>query len=255
MSLSERITQCKTPVEAVLLLAKEIDELRAELASLQAAPASDPWTQPLTWDTRESTAFIARALAEDVQLKPTISGTTRADKIAATQKALDEATDPDDRRALEASLRLLKDTDANIRREAVPEGTRVKDDQATMAGSVTQSIVVGGGTVELPVVSPERQDVRRQWAADRKLAEFIPLDPADAADQYAKGGPMWLYLGNRDAVMQMPFNYRQELVAELMLDSPAEAQEVGRDILKQADSVDREITAAAIEGISASRGR
>jgi hypothetical protein len=48
---------------------------------------------------------------------------------------------------------------------------------------------------------------------------------------YAKGGPMWLYLGDRDAIMAMPPEYRHRMVQDIEQDSPAQAQEVARDLL------------------------
>jgi hypothetical protein len=69
---------------------------------------------------------------------------------------------------------------------------------------------------------------------NRKLNEFVPpLTAEQAADAYAKGGPMWLYIGNRDAIFQMPEAWRSDMIDDIAVDSPAQAREVARDIFKK----------------------
>ncbi len=41
-----------------------------------------------------------------------------------------------------------------------------------------------------------------------------------------------MYHSDRNAVMQMPYEWRRDMVEDIVHDSPAVAQEVGRDILK-----------------------
>lgn len=86
----------------------------------------------------------------------------------------------------------------------------------------------------------ERQAERIEWASDVRLAEYVTeMDLGDLYTTFAKGGPMWLYLGNRDAVMALPLPARQWLVEEVERDSATEAAELARDILMaRSDDVD-----------------
>jgi hypothetical protein len=242
MTLTEQIKTCRTPQEALLLLADAIDHLHARLDELGTPPA-DPWTTPIQWvSVEEAEAMYAHKPAADY-----------GPQIEAVQTLLNGTTDPDEHQALQAKLRLLRDQ----------AGEKVYENDAAGGGTIESvpegerpSIASDGsnGTVELAAVSEERMNARARWAMDRKLEDFIPLDRSEAATAYANGGPMWLYLGNRDAIMAMPFAYREELVTELAKDSVVDAQEVGRDILKSSESADRDITVHAINALSASRG-
>lgn len=88
--------------------------------------------------------------------------------------------------------------------------------------------------VELPPVTPERMERRRQFERQSlKLGEYLGIDE-DWTEAYAHGGPMWLYLGNRDLVMSLPDHVRRALVEDAIEDSTQDAEEMARDILKQA---------------------
>lgn len=206
----QRVQQACSPQDAMLAIATALDDLLQR----EAAPAPDAWGQ---WTNDNGFAPIKPEKITDVG---------RAQRIAAVQAQLDAAHDPEDVQALAAELRLLKDSAANVVLPQVAEGQRVH-----IAGDGET------GVVDFTAVSAERQDARRQWAARVKLHEFIPLGAADAQDNFAKGGPMWLYLGNRAAVMAMPLDWRRWLVSEVAQDSPAEAAEMGRDILKSSKSI------------------
>lgn len=58
-------------------------------------------------------------------------------------------------------------------------------------------------------------------------------DTEDWTEVYAKGGPMWLYIGNPELVKSLPDSTRRALVADLEEDSPQQAREMARDILKE----------------------
>lgn len=78
---------------------------------------------------------------------------------------------------------------------------------------------------------------RRQYAETVLKLDTVLLEaPAGLTwpEVYAKGGPMWLYTGNREIFMSYPINVRQAMVADIEEDDPETAQEVGRDVLKAA---------------------
>lgn len=90
------------------------------------------------------------------------------------------------------------------------------------------------GDVEVnikPVTDPGR------LAERRALAHAMELDTnlagvEDAIDVYVKGGPLWLYTGNRDFVMSLPMAMRQQMVLDVEQDDVKTAHEMGRDLLK-----------------------
>jgi hypothetical protein len=90
----------------------------------------------------------------------------------------------------------------------------------------------GVAEVALPPVSEAKKVERRAFATHvLRLHEHLG-DDENWADVYAKGGPMWLYLGNRAVVMAMPYAVKQAMIADIEEDSPQDAHEMARDILK-----------------------
>lgn len=216
MKVTEEIKHCKTPAEAIMLLAQRIDALEAQLAEQPA----DPWQQPLEWSQLQQWADAPAATASATPyVPPGVRPATPSEvdaEIQAVQAQLVDCTNDEEREALNAKLRLLRDEGKSLT-SAVPEGQRPR---------------ISDDVVDFEAVTPERMAARAGWATEHKLWEFLPLGPAETVKAFAKGGPMWLYLGNREAVMAMPFDWRQWLVTEVHQDSPAAAQEMGRDILK-----------------------
>lgn len=108
----------------------------------------------------------------------------------------------------------------------IPEGevepTRVDGERARLETDADGNVVV-----DLPPVTEEKRQERREFA------ERIGLE-GELVEAYAKAGPLWLYYGNRQHVMGLPEEWRREMVVDVMEQSPAEAQEMGRDVLKDA---------------------
>lgn len=88
--------------------------------------------------------------------------------------------------------------------------------------------------VVVPATSAEKMEQRRHFEEHTlKLAEYFPdEDGTDWNEAYAKGGPRWLYYGNRELVMSYPDQVRAAMVEDVLEDSPQEAEEIGRDLLK-----------------------
>lgn len=78
---------------------------------------------------------------------------------------------------------------------------------------------------------PARLEARRALAHAMELDTNLP-DVEDAIDVYVKGGPLWLYTGNREFVMSLPMAMRQQMVLDVEQDDHQTAQEMGRDVLK-----------------------
>lgn len=157
MTLAEQVKTCKTPAEAILLLANAIDELRQ--------PA-DPWDVSL-WD--DDPAYQAELSAMQIE-----------------QTGEEETT------------------------------------------------------VTLAAPDDEKRGARAMFAQEiLNLDEALP-DVERPCEVYAKAGPLWLWLGNRELLMQYPEHVRAAMVRDVMEDDPKTAEEFGRDILKDpgAESAD-----------------
>jgi hypothetical protein len=200
MSYAAKVLKAGDPRAAMLVLGFGIDAILAKLDA-QPAPVDHPWGE---W------AEIADA-PSDAALKLEID---RVDEALRTE------TDASARAALEAKLRLLKDNGGTV--ENVLPGDEYGADEH--------------GIVTVPPASEERQNTRRAWALQRNLGSaFLGMDDEEAADAFAKGGPVWLYYGNRPAIMQMPDDWKRALVIDVEQDSPRLAQSLGRDVLKDLD--------------------
>jgi hypothetical protein len=225
--LSHRIRTAPGPREAILMLAEAIDAINARL---DAAPEpGDLWS----WDENESLAVLAATELGALAATELVAQADdqRARDIEAVRQQLNAEHDGEERQALEARLRLLQDGGGTI--EPRDQGKRFSFD---------------GNTIDFVPASKERRDWRYQWAKDHELHTFVPpLDELAAADAFMKGGPLWLYEGNRAAIMMMPYEWRVQLVEDVALDSTEQAKEMGADILKSPDSVDQQSAVEAIQ--------
>lgn len=91
----------------------------------------------------------------------------------------------------------------------------------------------GENVVVLPTPSAEVYQARVELAEKKmRLNDAFPKVDFDPVEVYAKGGPSWLYIYDRDLVMGMPADVKRDLVNDLMRDDPRAAAEMARDILK-----------------------
>lgn len=105
-------------------------------------------------------------------------------------------------------------------------------------------------TINIRPVSEEKQAQRYTFA--EKVLQLPAQDQMqeieDPCEVYAKGGPLWLYHGCRELVMQFPPHWRQAMVVDLEEEDPAAAYEMARDILKDEGPNSHEITMEYING-------
>lgn len=88
--------------------------------------------------------------------------------------------------------------------------------------------------VTVGAVSVKKREQRRQLEQQRlNLAAHLG-DGEDWTEAYELGGPMWLYLSNRDLVMSYPADVLRAMVEDVEEDSPQDAREMARDVLKEA---------------------
>lgn len=196
MSTFEAVQRADNIVDALLAIARGID-------AIKSAPADDGRVEffSVEWPTDESQQkkdAAKAATVEDLESK------------------LENTTDPYERSSIEAALRLANDEN----RAMEPENTVGR----------TERVVAPNGDVivDLPVASDE---VR---ASRLKLAEKIGLGET-WVDSFVTGGPLVLYYSDRDFVMGLPDDIRQRFVADVEQFNAHEAQEMARDILKNAE--------------------
>lgn len=196
----------------MLVIAQALDDL---LGAPTPAP-SDPWG---TWTPVEAATVTPRP----------------DDEAIASVKAALLTADGEEARALEAKLRLLTDEGAAVG-ASVPEGKRSRTTEHD-----------GALTVEIPPATPERRRTRRAFALTIKLWDYLPrLTHTEALDAFEAGGPLWLYAYDRDAIVAMPDDCKRALVEDINVDSPAQAQEVGRDLLRSAGPGTPDLTLEAL---------
>jgi hypothetical protein len=118
--------------------------------------------------------------------------------------------------------------------ERSPEWLDVAQQVVADSPRAAEIVEIGDGTTDIVIKgpSPEKMQARRAFATHvLKLNEYLG-DEQNWADVYAKGGPLWLYLGNRELVMSYPQEIKKALIEDVEEDSPQDAHEMGRDLLK-----------------------
>lgn len=96
----------------------------------------------------------------------------------------------------------------------------------------------GGVGGEFPAAPQEIKDAWRDmaegifenWVVDIKHG--ITIGKEQAADAYAQAGPLWLAAYAHDFLMGLPYNWRQQMVDQVLKYAPVNAKYLGRDILR-----------------------
>lgn len=201
--------------EQVLAAASPRDALLVIADALDnQTPAEDPWG---TWGTETHVP-------------------ANEDRVAAISEEL-KTCDGEDRQALLAELRILTD-----KGEAVESG-----DLAEAKRTKVETDEDGKTIIDIPPPNEDQLNMRKQF-----VAEMMEPDPGRApfSEAFIKGGPLLLYYSDRDYVMQLPPNWRKLFVEDVILSSPMEAHEMGRDILKEDDENDPTLTLQRLNGTS-----
>ncbi len=208
MSLAEKLqSDCKSPQEALLFLAERVEQLEDRIVHQERLQVTgwDEWSD----ETPPLTEWLPDPAVEA--------------RLAEAKEELNGNESDEESKALRAEILLLEDA----LRPPEPDPHVDTTDRAKIELEGETAIV------ELPKVTPEKEDARRQFAND---ALGLATEFGDEAlEAYAKAGPLWLYYGNRDFVMGLSSDYKQIMVNDVEEQSPTEAQEMGRDILKDMD--------------------
>jgi hypothetical protein len=222
--LSVRIRSTETAQQALLMLAHEIDALRAQVAALQPhAPA-----ELLEWGPQRV-----------ADLPKIDHGQPRASKLEVLEAKRNAATDPEDIRALEAQIRLAQEDGVVVDSVGGPAPKAESED----------------GTIDVPPASRERIAERMQYAAEHRFVDYLMNaevikqghGEAEWLAWFGKVGPKGLYISDRLAICQMPAACRRWLVEDIAQDDEAYAQVMGGDVLKSEESMDRDLAKELLE--------
>lgn len=120
-------------------------------------------------------------------------------------------------------------------------------------GEPTFDIEIGDGATEIVFKLPTEEKLarRRLFASEILKLQDQGLDKygiEDPIDHYAKGGPFWLYHGNRELFMQYTGDVRAMMVMDVEDDDQEAAREMARDVLKNEEGLSVAFAMEAING-------
>lgn len=97
----------------------------------------------------------------------------------------------------------------------------------------------GNTTINFNEVDEETEMERRRFAIETlDFPNNYPADWKAYVDGYAKGGPMYLYLSDRDFVMGLPIGVKNMMLTDVNKFNPEQARQMAADILKDASPGD-----------------
>ena len=219
---SERKFAAASPSEAVGVIAEILDELAEQSAS--------PPAEVDGWASWGKDAPTAERTAEEWTPDPKDEA-----ELSQLEEELHGNADAEESRVLRAKIELCRD-----RLQPPPE---LHDN----SGAATETHFDDDGTaiVELPKPTPEQIDERAQIVGRLGLIDQYGEEVRSAAeDSFVRGGPLLLYLSDREYVNSLPYDVKIALVEDVEKSSPREAQEMARDILKANTDDANDLTAA-----------
>ena len=279
-TFANRVRQAGSTPAAFLIIAEGIDRVLEQLAARPTHMAEDGWGAwgGSSWSEGPADAGSQgqQAAAPSSPFEPIkvvvdpadLERAREAQKVAETNferisaRGQDAGQSPADwRREREDALHAMRAAQAKVRQledpgEIMPNAGFVPGEgEATRTSEVDGQIVV-----DLPDVDEQRKAARRKLAEAINLPSFFgPLyQQPEVAEQlihsYEVGGPLWLNaVGKEDGkvpvIMQMPTNVRQAMVADVHMDSPRLAWELGREILKDEGSDTLDVSAGFISSL------
>src|SRR6266576_331665 len=235
MTFEQQVRQAPNPLEALLVLARALD-------ALQAKPTLDSWAG---WAPGTEQAPPPTAPAQ-----PSLTSADLPDDvvIAWMQKNYKGAA------GLDADSTEGQMAIAQVREDLLlaPNVQVVED----LFRQTTEGIVESD--IDWSPLTEKHRAARYQFAKD-VLQLDVALGPhpeqGDWAADYASGGPMYLYIPNRDLVKQYPENVRSQMVEDVRITTHARqpdliadklTHEFGGDLLQKPMSTDLERRAAPL---------
>jgi hypothetical protein len=121
--------------------------------------------------------------------------------------------------------------------ETLEAKRRIAEANATdVPGKVHRTAVQiepGKDGITVTVPKPTKQQLfMRNGNGKRVIANLPGIDHKVALTAYVEGGPLWLHAYNRDHVVGLPADLRQQFIKDVAMTAPEEAQQLSADILK-----------------------
>lgn len=251
MTVLEQVQQAKTPREALLIIAAAVDQLR------QAHKAVDPWAG---WDEEEikSTdgSILAATLGAETRAMVQEIGeheVTNSRVLDSNGHLVDRHEVTDDEVISWIGKNYGRTPTDDSEGKALIAMVRADLERAGKGEMAPADFVMHDGVIESSIdFSPPDEaysDRRYKFAAevlqlDMALGEH-PEPDGDWAADYAKQGPLPLYIINRDLVIQYPDGVKAAMIADVNNFSTKIAYEMGADLLKQPMTNNRDNPAMA----------
>lgn len=222
MTIEDAVRRARNPQEAMLVIARSLDVLSSKLDMLEELVV-EQHNQQDSWGWDDDA--IPTDPVADLQLsRESIPAIEEPAPIELLPEPDYSTMDPADaERVRQARARLAQDKPGQYISDTLAAGNAAKIGQTGDDSAI----------VDLPPVDDERKATRREFAKQIGIPGQYPTFPEeDILHAYELGGPMWLYLNDRDFVMKLPDVYRQQMVLDVMQDSERDGTNMGRDILK-----------------------
>lgn len=208
---SEAILGAASPTDALRLVAEYIDQLVEDAASRRISGSGwDDWGKAIGEVERDPVGPWTPDPADEAAL-------------AQYQEDLHGCEDALEGKVLRAKIELTKDK--------LHPPTEMVDN--TGYSTETHFNDNGEAIIDLPVPTPEQIDFRGEIVTRLGLRDqYGEQLGEEAEDSFVRGGPLLLYLSDREFVNGMADDIKRLLVSDVEQSSPKEAQEMARDILK-----------------------
>lgn len=120
---------------------------------------------------------------------------------------------------------------------------------------------VTGDNIEFAAPTDEQREIREELI-ERGVFEWANMqgedvngnkynlnpDPEVMNDAYILGGPMWLYFGNREFILELPEAVRRTMYNDLLLVDEDTAKEFATDVMMDREEQTRANTASQFSG-------
>ncbi len=216
----QKIRESKSPSGALVIVAELIDQLEDTVSELSDRVNHIEVNDDISWGAWEKPAKPAES---DQPAEAWIPDPQDEVLLKQYEEELKGNPDAEESRVLRAKIELQRD-----KLQPPPE----LHDNAGQAIE-THYDSEGNAIVDLPKPTPEQIDTRAQLVGALGLRDQYGEEAgALAEDSFVRGGPLLLYLSDRDFVNSLPPGLKIALVEDVEKSSPRDAHEMGRDILK-----------------------
>lgn len=222
-TIEQQVRAAKTPRDALLILARAVDQLTSGAPDLDSWSGWGPGDQSAPGESRsvegvvDSPAPVARKVSNEEVYAWFVRNFNRA---------------PEDTPEGRAALDQIRHDIEN----APNEPQRAYEFVQTADGVIES-------TIDWRPLNDKHREARYTFAQkvlnlDLALGKH-PEPDGDWAADYAEGGPFWFYIPNRDLVMQYPEQVRSQMVADVALyGNQKVVDELAQDLLKRPMSTD-----------------